>query len=474
MRIMIGRLTEKEELLATLDDTESQFVAVYGRRRVGKTYLIRETFDNKFAFQHTGVANGTLKAQLAEFQESLRLYGMEEPRCPKNWIEAFHMLADLLSTKNGGQKKVVFIDELPWMDTPKSYMLSALEHFWNSWASARKDIVLIVCGSATAWIQKKILNNYGGLHNRVTLKMCIHPFTLGECEKYMLSRGFSLSRMEIIVGYMAMGGIPYYWSLMKKKFSLDQNIDNLFFQADAPLRNEYNALFASLFKFPESYMKVVIALSEVKCGMLRSEILKSTKLSDNQTFSDVLSDLEQCGFIRKYMALGKKTRGAFYQLIDNYTLFYLRFVTQNSTNDENFWINSIDTPLIYSWCGLAFERVCLWHIPQIKIALGIQGVKCSVYSWRTTPNELHDGAQVDLLIDRKDGVINLCEMKFSDNDYVMDAVEEKNLRNRRTAFKMETQAKKSIHTTLVTTYGLRQNSHSSIVQSVVTIDNLFV
>lgn len=368
----------------------------------------------------------------------------------------------------------MFIDELPWLDTPKSNMLSALEHFWNSWASARKDIVLIVCGSATAWIQKKILNNYGGLHNRVTLKMRIQPFSLGECEQYMQSRGFALSRKEITVGYMAMGGIPYYWSLMKKQFSLDQNIDHLFFKDDAPLQNEYNALYASLFKFPEPYMKVVIALSDVKGGMLRSEIIKRAKLSDNQTFSDVLKDLEQCGFIRKYMALGKKTRGAFYQLIDNYTLFYLNFVKQNTEKDEHFWTNSIDTPIIESWCGLAFERVCLWHIPQIKVALGIQGVNSSVYSWRTTPNELHDGAQVDLLIDRKDGVINLCEMKFSDDEYAFDSNQERKLRNRRTAFKLDTKTTKSVHITLVTTYGLRKNSHSNIVQSVVNLDNLFV
>jgi len=471
---MIGRLTEKEELLATLDEDESQFVAVYGRRRVGKTYLVRETFGDKFAFQHTGLAKGALMAQLAEFQESLRLAGMDKPRCPKSWFDAFHLLADLLAAKDDGQKKVVFIDELPWMDTPKSNMLSALEHFWNSWASARKDIVLIVCGSATAWIQKKILNNYGGLHNRITLKMRILPFTLGECEQYMESRGFALSRLEITVGYMAMGGIPYYWSLMKKKYSLDQNIDNLFFRADAPLQNEYNALYASLFKFPKSYMKVVIALSEVKSGMMRSEIIRSTKLSDNQTFTDVLNDLEQCGFIRKYMALGKKTRGAFYQLIDNYTLFYLRFVKQNTENDEHFWTNSIDTSLINSWCGLAFERVCLWHVPQIKAALGILGVISSVYSWRTAPNEQHDGAQIDLLIDRKDGAINLCEMKFSDNEYTFDAEQESKLRNRRTAFKLDTQTTKSVHTTLVTTYGLRKNSHSGVVQSVVTMDNLFV
>lgn len=472
--MLIGRKLEKEELLATLESEESQFVAVYGRRRVGKTFLVRETFSNQFAFYHTGLAKGTLNDQLAEFQESLRQAGMKRPRRAKTWIEAFHQLSELLSSMNGVTKKVIFIDELPWMDTPKSNLLSALEHFWNGWASARKDIVLIICGSATAWVQKKILNNYGGLHNRVTIKMRLMPFSLAECEQYVESQGMAFSRKELMLGYMAMGGIPYYWSLLKKKWSLDQNIDNLFFKYDAPLRNEYEALYASLFKYPEPYMKVVVALGKERRGMLREEILKNTKLSDNQSFATILRDLEQCGFIRKYMAPGKKTRGAFFQLIDNYTLFYLNFVKEDKGNDEHFWTNSIDTSIRNAWCGLAFERLCLWHIPQIKAALGIQGVVSSVYSWRTEASETHKGAQVDLLIDRRDNVINLCEMKYSDDVYALDAEEEEKLRNRKTAFQQDTNTRKSIHTTLVTTYGMHKNAHSGIVQSVVTMNELLM
>lgn len=471
--MIIGRKIEKEELLSALEADESQFIAVYGRRRVGKTYLIRETFDYHFAFHHTGLAKGSLTEQLAEFQESLRQAGMKLPRRPKSWMEAFHMLSDLISEIGGDEKKVIFIDELPWMDTVRSNLLTAVEHFWNGWASARKDIVLIVCGSATAWVQKKILKNYGGLHNRVNIKMRVNPFTLAECEQYMESRGIEFSRKQLTLGYMAMGGIPYYWSLMNKKWSLDQNIDELFFKNDGQLQKEYDALYASLFKYPEPYIKVVNALGKVRQGLQREEILRHTKLSDNKTFADVLSDLEECGFIRKYSAIGKKSHGAFYQLIDNYTLFYLNFIKMNKENDEHFWTNSIDTPTRTSWSGLAFERLCLWHIPQIKSALGIQGVNSSTYSWRTVANEFHGGAQVDLLIDRKDDVINLCEMKYSDDDYAIDSEEEKKLRNRKTAFKLDTKTKKSIFTTLVTTYGLRKNSHSEIVQNVVTMDDLF-
>ena len=471
--MMVGRKVEKEELLSALEAEDSQFIAVYGRRRVGKTYLIRETFNYKFAFQHTGLAKGSLTDQLAEFQESLRQAGMRRPRRPKSWMDAFHMLSDLIAGMRNEGKKVIFIDELPWMDTMRSNLLSALEHFWNGWASARKDIVLIVCGSATAWVQKKILNNYGGLHNRVNIKIRVMPFTLAECEQYMLSRNIEMSQKQMTLGYMAMGGIPYYWSLMNKKWSLDQNIDNLFFRNDGPLHKEFDALYASLFKSPEPYMKVVIALASVRQGMHRDEIIKATKLSDNQIFSDVLRDLEECGFIRKYMSVGKKVRDAFYQLIDNYTLFYLDFIKENKENDEHFWTNSIDTPLRYAWSGLAFERLCLWHIPQIKSALGIRGVISSVFSWRAEANEEHRGAQEDLLIDRRDDIINLCEMKYADDEYAFNNEEEEKMRNRKTAFKLDTKTRKTVHTTLVTTYGLRKNSHSDIVQNVVTMDDLF-
>lgn len=470
---MIGRKTEKEELLSTLEADESQFVAVYGRRRVGKTYLIRETFDYHFAFQHTGLAKGTLTEQLGEFQESLRQAGMKRPHRPKSWMDAFHMLSDFIAGLAHEGKKVIFIDELPWMDTVRSNLLSALEHFWNGWASARKDIVLIVCGSATAWIQKKILNNYGGLHNRINIKMRIMPFSLAECEQYMESRGIVFSRKQLTMGYMAMGGIPYYWSLMNKKWSLDQNIDHLFFNNEGKLKKEYEALYSSLFKFPAPYIKVVNALGTVRKGLRRDEILKITKLSDNNTFSDVLNDLEECGFIRRYTAIGKKSYGSFFQLIDNYTLFHLNFIKENKENDEHYWTNSIGTPVRMSWSGLAFERLCLWHIRQIKIALGIQGVVSSVFSWRTEANEQHDGAQIDLIIDRKDDVTNLCEMKYADDDYAIDAEEERKLRNRRSAFYLDTKTRNTIHTTLVTTYGLRKNTHSDIVQSVVTMNDLF-
>ena len=470
--MLIGRNKEREELLGLLDKDESQFCAVYGRRRVGKTYLIKETFENHFAFYHTGVANAPKKEQLGEFRESLRQAGLKRCKMPRTWFEAFHLLADLLK-QSPDKKKVVFLDELPWMDTPKSQFVSALEHFWNGWANMRNDIVLIVCGSATSWIIKKIIRDHGGLHNRLTDQIYLRPFNLHECELYAKSLQINMTRKDLAEAYMILGGIPYYWSLLRRSESLAQNVDRLFFTENSRLGNEFEALYASLFKKPKSYIEIVTALATKKAGMTRKELLENTGLNDNSIFVRALEELEQCNFIRKYQIIGKKQRDALYQLMDNFTLFYFRYLTSNTKNDNHFWTNNLPTQLHATWAGLAFERVCLWHLPQIKEALGIGGVISSVQSWHTEATDEHEGAQIDLLIDRNDGVVNLCEMKFSDDVYSIDNEEDSKLRRRKKVFKQVTKIRKAIHTTMITTYGVSHNAYWNNIQSEVNLDDLF-
>ena len=470
--MLIGRNKEREELLGLLDKDESQFCAVYGRRRVGKTYLIKETFENHFAFYHTGVANAPKKEQLTEFRESLRKAGLKRCKQPRTWFEAFHLLESLLE-QSPDKKKMVFLDELPWMDTPKSQFVSALEHFWNGWANMRNDIVLIVCGSATSWIVKKIIRDHGGLHNRLTDQIYLRPFCLNECELYAKSQQISLTRKDLVEAYMVFGGIPYYWSLLRREESLAQNIDRLFFGENSRLSSEFEALYASLFKKPAPYIAIVTALTTKKAGMTRIEILKETGLDDNAVFIRTLEELEQCNFIRKYQVLGKKQRDAIYQLIDNFTLFYFRYLTNNTKNDNHFWTNNLTSRLHTTWAGLAFERVCLWHLPQIKQALGITGVVSSVHAWHTEASEEHSGAQIDLLIDRNDGIINLCEMKFSEDIYLIDKEEDEKLRRRKSVFQQVAKTRKAIHTTMITTYGVAHNGYWNNIQSEVTMDDLF-
>ena len=470
--MITGRDNEIKELRRYAEQEEAQFIAVYGRRRVGKTYLIRETFDNNFSFYHTGISESPLTEQLEQFRASLIKYGLKKCNRLKNWFDAFEQLTNLVSQK-GEQHKVIFIDELPWLDTPKSRFIPALEHFWNGWASAQKNLTLIVCGSATSWIINNIIRNHGGLYNRLTGSIHLQPFNLNECEEFCKAKHMALSRKNIAEAYMIFGGIPYYWNFIQNNLSLSQNIDKMFFAQNAPLKDEFRALYQSLFKKPEPYLKIVTVLSNTKSGMDRSELLEKSNLSNNSTFSTVLTDLEQCGFIRKFRSFGKKNRNALFQLIDNFTLFHFQFV-KNSLGDENFWTDLNRSPQKNTWFGLAFERLCLWHIPQIKKALGITGIATNISSWHTPKNEEHPGAQIDLLIDRKDDTINLCEMKFSDGLYHLDKTESEKLGRRIQVFKQVTKTTKAIHTTLVTTVGLDHNEYWNDIQSTISLEDLFV
>ncbi|MBQ8502258.1 MAG: ATP-binding protein [Bacteroides sp.] len=472
--MLIGREQEKKELLDALASDYSEFIAVYGRRRVGKTFLIRETFNYKFTFQHTGMANATSKSQLTNFRDSLIEQGATKVPKLNNWLEAFSALKLFLNASTD-ERKLVFIDELPWLDTPKSDFLPALELFWNGWATSRKDIVLIVCGSATSWIVEKIINNHGGLHNRLTKRIKLNPFTLKECESFIESKHISMNRYQIVETYMVLGGIPYYWNFLRKGQSVAQNMDRLFFQESGELLNEFDMLYASLFRFPEGYIKIVTALGEKKVGMTRKEIIDSTRITDSGTLTRILKELEWCGFIRKYNNIGKATKESIYQLMDNYTLFYFQFIRKNHPADEHFWTNSQNSPLYHAWSGLAFERVCLQHIPAIKKALGISEVLTNVYSWRKKADETLGipGIQIDLLIDRNDQVINLCEMKFSKAEYAITKNYDMSLRQKLEVFRMATNCKKSIHLTMVTTYGLTDNVYAEIVQNSIVMDNLF-
>lgn len=470
--MLIGRELEYDILRNTISSELSEFVAVYGRRRVGKTFLVRETFDYKFTFQHSGMANTSTRGQLDAFKRSLNDYGDEN--CPdlNSWMDAFDELKKLIKVSRR-KKKVVFIDEISWLDTPKSNFLPALEHFWNNWASARKDIVLIICASATSWIIKKVLRNRGGLHNRVTRRIPLSPFTLHECELYVQSRHLQLSRRQISTLYMVMGGVAFYWSLLEKGMSDAQNIDNLFFQDHAPLKNEFYELYDSLFKTPQPYIDIVTTLGTQCRGLTRQNLLRSINVDDNGAFSRQLEELEQCGFIRKYTSFGKKKKDTLYQLIDNFTLFHFKFMSENTNHDVAFWTHSISSQMQRTWCGLAFERLCMLHVPQIKHRLGIEGVATNCFSWYLPATEETSGAQIDLLIDRSDQVINLCEMKWSQGEYVLNHSEIQKLNNRLNAFAQSTKTRKAIHITMITPYGLQQNQYANDISVQLTMDHLF-
>ena len=468
---IIGRVKEQAALKQYYDSGMPEFLVVYGRRRVGKTFLIREYFGGKFDFFVTGLANGNKADQLRIWNMAIENSFRGTDDNATDWLGAFAILRKRLEKLNASKRKVIFIDEAPWLDTQKSGFLNALEHFWNGWASGRADVFLILCGSATSWVVKNVLKNRGGLYNRVTRRMRILPFSLNETETYLLEKEIVLGRYRIAEAYMIFGGVPYYYSLLGAGLSLPQNVDALCFAEDGPLRGEFDELYATLFKTPENYMKVVIALSTKSKGLTRDEIIEQSGISSGGGLTKVLEELELCGFIRSYPNYQMDENLCLYRLTDPFSLFHLRFIRGKRPKNPRYWTSNLESPSLTSWKGYAFEQLCLSRSEQIKRALGIEAVSTEMSSWRSRKSV--PGAQIDLVIDRKDGIINLCEMKFSKAEYVISAKEETQLRNRIAVFEAESKTKKAIHLTMVTTYGIAKNSHSGIVQSEVVLDDLF-
>ncbi len=455
-----------------MESERSEFVVVYGRRRIGKTFLVRRFFKDNYAFSFVGKHEMRREQQLAEFAKELMCYSHSTfvPQL-KNWTEAFDALQRLLETYNIPGKKVVFFDEMPWMDTPKSDFVSALENFWNGWANMRDDIVLVACGSATSWMVDKLLHNQGGLFNRITQKIYLRPFKLSEMEQYLDEKHFGWNRYQIAQCYMILGGIPFYLTLLNPKLSLLSNIDELFFaDAHAMLRTEYNELYSTLFKRPDNYLAVIRMLTERKEGFTRKEINEKTKLG-GAALSKILSDLEQCDFIFSYARYGNAKNNAIYRIKDFYTLFYYKYVNGIDTKDSLRWTHLSSTPQVSSWQGFSFELLCLLHLDEIKKALGIDRILNDASAWRSRQPE--QNTQIDLVIERADHNINLCEMKFSSGMYAIDKGYEQKLRERMSIFLAETMTRCITRITLVTTYGVLQNKHSGIVNDEVLLDDLF-
>lgn len=473
MEKIIGRKEEIITLNRLKNSKKSEFLAIYGRRRVGKTFLIRNIFDGLFNFQLTGVAKASTAQQLARFHTALVQQNPKDENkpLPKDWFEAFHWLSLYLASAES-EKKIIFLDELPWLDTPQSNFVSALEHFWNSWASARTDIVLIVCGSAASWMINQLINNHGGLHNRVTQRIQLEPFTLSECEAFFQNRGGVLDRYQLNQLYMVMGGIPFYLEHVDMGLSAAQNIDKMCFSLNGVLRTEFDNLYASLFKKADKYIAVIEELAKKGKGMSRIELIAKAKLPNGGGTTKILQELEESNFIRKYKSFDKKERNNIYQLMDFYSLFYLKFIKESSLLDTDIWINSLDSPEFRAWSGYAFEQVCLAHIRNIKKALGISGVQTNTSAWLGKSGQQQ--AQIDLVIDRRDHVINLCEMKFSLNTFTIDKKYCDELRQKIGVFREQTGTKKALFLTMITSFGLTQNAYAaSIVQNAFTMDVLF-
>ena len=473
-QFFIGREEETTTLQSLLNSEQSDLVAIIGRRRIGKTYLVKNAYKNQFSFHITGVKNTDKETMIQAFVTKIEEFSKSKfPIAPpNNWMDAFRLLKNYLISIKGSKKKVVFLDEFPWLDSHKSGFLSAFEFFWNDWA-VDQNITVIVCGSSTSWMLANVLNNKAGLHNRITKYIRLEPFTLRETQQLLHIRGIKLPNYEIIQLYMALGGVPYYLNEVENGESVIQSIDRILFSEKSTLKNEFQNLYRALFDQYEKYELVVKALSMKQKGLTRQEIIESTKISNGGGLTRILTELEECSFIKSFQPFGKEKKDLVYRLIDEYSLFYFQF--HPNKKPVGSFIQMSSTAKYKTWAGFAFESLCIKHVHQIKQALGIGGIystESSFYSKGTTDEV---GFQIDMLIDRSDNAINLCEMKFYATEYELSKKEAEKLRTRRELFRTKTQTQKYLINTLMTTFGLKANEHSaSAVDKVLKMDVLFV
>lgn len=471
MKKLIGRLREKKILEEALKTNKAELIAIYGRRRVGKTYLVRESYKTNIRFELTGLHNGSLKDQLENFHYSLSAKGMNVTQ-PSSWLEAYHQLQQYIDQLNSKKKKVIFIDEFPWLATRRSKFLMAFENFWNSYASKRRDLVVVICGSAASYMVKKIIRNKGGLHNRITEKIRLLPFNLYETSLFLKNKNIQYSPYDILQLYMAIGGVPHYLENLQKGESVAQVLDRLCFMKDAPLRTEFKDIFASLFDDSERHSAIILSLATSRKGLTRKEISENSGVPTGGRMTITLEELEESGFIEKYLAFKNRKKDALYRLNDEYSMFYLKFIDKKTSFGKGVWLSNFNSQSYKSWSGFGFETVCLKHIEQIKSALGIPAVKSDNYSW--TEKNVTKGAQIDLLIDRADNVINLCEMKFYNAEFSITKSYANEIRNKINLFRTNTGTTKNVFLTMITTFGVKQNQYSlELVQNELTTECLF-
>lgn len=479
MSLVVGRDREQRTLRQALASDRPELVALYGRRRVGKTFLVRQTYEAQLVFELVGSHAGARAAQLQAFATALgRAVGAPAPlAAPDDWPAAFELLIrylePLLAAKK--TKRVVFLDELPWLATRRSGFLAAFEHFWNSWASKQPRLVVVICGSSSSWMLRKIIRQRGGLHNRVTRRLRLDPFTLGEAEKLLESQGVRLGRYQTLQLYMTLGGVPHYLSQVEPGESAAQAIDRLCFARGGALRDEFLHLYEALFNKPERHEAVVRALASRRRGLTRNELLRAASLGTGGAATKVIDELVESGFVMATHHLGFDKKETIHRLADPYSLFYLRFVEGHRGASKGAWLTKHRSPSFKAWSGLSFEAIAMMHVSGIKAGLGIEAVQAEYSAWQHRPTDADDdGAQIDLVIERADHTTNLCEMKFAEAEYTISKGYARELRNKRATFERVTSTRHALITTMVTTYGVKDNVHAQALSiASVTMDALF-
>ena len=480
--MIVGRKRELKYLEKAFNARKSQFITVYGRRRVGKTYLITEFFLQKDCiFLHvTGLQEGDMKEQLDVFRKALFIAfpSLVQLFFPlRSWSEAFEVLTREIEKSD--KKVVIFLDELPWLATQRSGLLKMIDLYWNNRWAKMKNVIFVACGSSASWILEKIIYNKGGLYNRTTRELEIKPFNLAESKEFLSECcGISYTDTQVLSLYMAVGGIPFYLEYAEAGLSAAENIQNMFFEEGASLAYEFHKLVESIFDDASSYIELIRIIAGKREGLSRAEIVKENDElgEDGGGLTDKLNDLVEAGFTHKYLPLGRIKRGEYYRLTDEFCLFYLYWVEKRkpTATTENYWVKKQQTPEYRAWSGYTFETICLRHARQIVRALNIQAA-AEISSWRYIPTSKSErGAQIDLVIDRDDDAITLCEIKYTDKPFILNKSFKEAIWRKVEVFRQQTKTRKLIFVALVASNGVRNSVYlKNLVHNIVTLEDLF-
>ena len=489
---IIARKREKQILESVLRSKSSELVCVYGRRRIGKTYLVRNFFescDNVIYFELTGQKQESgeyapLKYQLANFKYQFeRTFDRDIPQ-PTSWQNAFTVLRkETERFKDSTSKLILFFDELPWLCSPRSGFFEALDQAWNTTFERQPNVKVIVCGSAASWMLKKIIHAKAGFSRRITHKIRLTLFSLKETKEYLLFKGFDLSSRSVAEIFMMLGGIPYYLNFMSPHKSIYQNIEDECFDINGRLVDEYAIIFNSLFKNSENHKKVVEYIASKHKGVLLEELTGKFSSLKGGSLSRILDNLVSSSFIKKTPPLYNEAKGTIYRLIDEFVLFHLKWIKPAPRSifespSTLYFQNRAQSNSFKSWRGFAFERLCLKHEYQIRQSLGIHkilSIPSMVYFYDQQGKR---SSQIDLLFERADNVISICEIKHSESEYELTKADVNSLMRKKEdlrrylALKKKTQ--KDIHIVYVTTNGVYLNKYFHQLQpSVVKLDDLF-
>lgn len=483
MSIIVAREVELERLDRLYESDKAEFIAVYGRRRVGKTYLIRQYFKEKGVyFEVTGIKGADKANQLNKFHREFSRLFVTSPDvvAPRDWDEALSRLVDEVSKINPEQKVILFFDELPWLATPKSQLVQELDYYWNRHFSQMNNVILIICGSATAWMIKKIIQNKKGLYGRLSDQICLQPFKLHEAELYLHSRHIQLDRKQLVELYMVIGGVAKYLTFIKPGMSASQSIDQVCFTTQGPLYSEFDELYSSLFGKADIHIKIVEILAKKRNGITRDALIKLLGKKSGGQLSKILEELEKSGITWMVNKFNAKIKDSLIRLVDEYSYFYLNWIEPVKREilhgtDTHYW-QKIQASITWkSWSGFAFETVCLKHIDKIKSSLGLGAVKTIHSQWSYYPEDnTEDGVQIDLLLDRADNCINLFEIKFTNEEFVITKEYAAKLAKKKAIFQTKTKTRKTVFMTMITPYGVKKNQYYlGLIDNQLILDDLF-